>query len=302
MADWIKVEKITPDKPEVLQLSELLQTTQAEAFLLVFRFWSWVDDMSHDCHAARVTFVTLDRMMKADGFCAAMQKVGWLDVEEDFVIIPNFERHLSKSAKRRALERNRQAAHREDVTDMSRAERDEKRTRDRDRKRSINSGTGTGEAGAGAEIERAPDDRAKIIHSHPGLAELATEHVPALAVRALLDGAFKVIKDRHLSNPEMIAEWFQRQLSLPVPIVPGTKADLAMVLSLAKYAAKMPESEVRKSRSAAFVHFVSSGYWQKSLSHITWAIEFVRTQKFEQFPNGVAPMAQGAIADGSDDT
>jgi hypothetical protein len=100
--DWIKIEKVTPRKPEVLIISETLNIHPDHAFGLCFRFWSWCDDNLSNCHAPTVTNVTLDSLIGHTGFASAMQKVGWIEVTDGKVTIPNFERHLSQSAKNRA--------------------------------------------------------------------------------------------------------------------------------------------------------------------------------------------------------
>ena len=126
-ADWIKVEKTTARKPEVLQLSELLQIHIDQAFGLCVRFWCWCDDQLHSCHAPRVTNVTLDAVLGHPGFSDALLKVGWLRVRSDSLEIPNFDRHLSESAKKRALSGERKR--RERVEKASRSERDKSVTR-----------------------------------------------------------------------------------------------------------------------------------------------------------------------------
>lgn len=42
--DWIKVEKATSRKPEVLRIAAALGVHPDHAFGLCFRFWCWCDD------------------------------------------------------------------------------------------------------------------------------------------------------------------------------------------------------------------------------------------------------------------
>lgn len=135
--DWIKVEKATARKPEVLHLSTLLDIHPDHAFGLCFRFWSWCDDQLASCHAAGVTFVTLDSVIGHAGFASALVKVGWLQVREGSLVIPNFERHLSESAKNRALSGKRQKKRRDCVTETSRSDRDKSVTREEKRREEI---------------------------------------------------------------------------------------------------------------------------------------------------------------------
>lgn len=107
--DWIKLEAITLEKPEIFALAEELNCTHATAFMACVRFWIWADRQSRNGHAINVTFVTLDSVASIAGFSAAMVKVGWLVVENGKVSLPNFERHNGNTAKKRALAQNRKA-------------------------------------------------------------------------------------------------------------------------------------------------------------------------------------------------
>jgi hypothetical protein len=136
--DWIKVEKSTPRKPEVMAIADELGIHIDHAFGLCFRFWSWCDDQMTDGHAQSVTNVTLDSSFGHAGFATALVKVGWLRVRNGSLEVPNFDRHLSESAKNRALSGMRKAKQRsESVTKMSRSERDKSVTREEKRREEI---------------------------------------------------------------------------------------------------------------------------------------------------------------------
>ncbi len=133
--DWIKVEKATPQKPEVMAIADELGIHVDHAFGLCFRFWSWCDDQMTDGHARRVTNVTLDAVFGHAGFATALVNVGWLRVREGSLEVPNFDRHLSESAKNRALSGSRKRKQRgKDVTETSRCERDKSVTREEKRR------------------------------------------------------------------------------------------------------------------------------------------------------------------------
>jgi hypothetical protein len=108
---WIKVESPTPNKPEILQLSRILEITRDDAFGKAMRFWLWMDEMTVDGHVDGVTSTDVDTLVDASGFAAAMQKVGWLkyDDAKERLSVPNFERHNGETAKSRALKAKRQA-------------------------------------------------------------------------------------------------------------------------------------------------------------------------------------------------
>jgi len=115
MADfWIKVEKGTPDKPEVLEMSALLNINDPDTVLgKLIRVWSWFDSNSENGHAPIVTKVLLDRLTGVTGFVDAMIKVGWLTESKDGYEITNFDRHLGKGAKKRASDAERKRKSRE---------------------------------------------------------------------------------------------------------------------------------------------------------------------------------------------
>jgi predicted DNA-binding WGR domain protein len=96
----------------------------------------WCDDQLSSCHAPSVTNVTLDHVIGHAGFAESLVKVGWLRVRNGSLEVPNFDRHMSESAKKRALSNVRQQNKRsKDVTNPSRAERDKSVTRVRERVR-----------------------------------------------------------------------------------------------------------------------------------------------------------------------
>lgn len=105
--DWIKVEKATLAKPEVLAISELLGIHPAHAFGLCTKFWMWCDDQLENGNARGVTKVTLDFVIGHDGMTDALLKVDWLRDRSGSLEVPHFDRHLSEGAKNRALTKER---------------------------------------------------------------------------------------------------------------------------------------------------------------------------------------------------
>lgn len=133
MADfWIKVEKSTPDKPEIFEMADILGLDPDCVLGKLIRFWCWADSNSSDGHIKSVTNVLIDRVTLVTGFAEAMKKVGWLEDGE----IPNFARHLGESAKKRAKDAERKRKSREtseacpikSVTEIGPEERREEKT------------------------------------------------------------------------------------------------------------------------------------------------------------------------------
>lgn len=140
--DWIKVEHVTADKPEIYRIAAALGVSPEDAFGRCIRIWIWADQQSLDGHAVPVTFVTLDSIARRDGFAQAMLEVGWLEIDgAGAITFPNFDRHNGKTSKDRALATDRKRRERlgrdnchDDVANTSRSERDDIVTREEKRR------------------------------------------------------------------------------------------------------------------------------------------------------------------------
>lgn len=111
--DWIKIEHATPDKPEIVKMAAVLGIDQDAVFGKAVRLWIWADQQSVDGNALSVTDSFIDRLAYCPGFAAALRKVGWLVGRDGLLSIPNFCRHNGKSAKTRALTKDRVAKSRD---------------------------------------------------------------------------------------------------------------------------------------------------------------------------------------------
>jgi hypothetical protein len=109
--DWIKLEKCSPDKPEVMRLARLWGVPKDQAFGAIVRFWIWLDNASVDGVVDGVGSHEVDDMMRVAGFATGLQSVKWLDIDDSVprIRVPNFGKHTSESAKKRALSNDRQA-------------------------------------------------------------------------------------------------------------------------------------------------------------------------------------------------
>lgn len=109
--DWIKLEKCSPNKPEVMRLARLWGVSQDAAFGALTRFWIWIDDACVDGLVDGVASHEVDAMMRFEGFAQGLKAVGWLDIDDakPCIKIPNFGKHNSETSKKRALTSDRQA-------------------------------------------------------------------------------------------------------------------------------------------------------------------------------------------------
>jgi len=104
--DWIKIEVVTPDKPEIDAIAELLGASVNEVLGGLIRLWIWADQQTVDGNAVGVTKSAIDRHSGVAGFADALLSpgVGWLSRGENGgFAFPNFSRHNGQTAKNRAL-------------------------------------------------------------------------------------------------------------------------------------------------------------------------------------------------------
>ncbi|MDN0113180.1 hypothetical protein [Yersinia intermedia] len=106
-SSWIKVEVITPDKPEIFQLAEILNIDPDTVLGKLIRVWVWADqqtiDGNADGNAVSVTRIGIDRITFMSGFADALITVGWLKHDSGKMYFPDFDRHNGKGSKKRAV-------------------------------------------------------------------------------------------------------------------------------------------------------------------------------------------------------
>lgn len=105
--DWIKVQKDTPDKPEVLAIASRLGIDPDAVTGKLIRIWSWFDTHTTNGNALSVTFSFLDRLAGVTGFAEQVAMVGWLEQNGNELMLPNFNFHNGETAKKRAMGKNR---------------------------------------------------------------------------------------------------------------------------------------------------------------------------------------------------
>jgi hypothetical protein len=109
--DWIKVERATPDKPEVLRIARELAIDRDTVFGKLMLVWLWFDSNSVDGVVDGAVDADVDALVRHDGFANVMRKVKWLANSPDGIglSLPNFDRLNGATTKRRALSSRRQA-------------------------------------------------------------------------------------------------------------------------------------------------------------------------------------------------
>jgi len=110
--DWIKMRISIGDDPDVIAIAGRLDCDEDMVVGKLLRFWGWCSEHTTDGNASGVTQMWLDRFVGVTNFADAMVSVGWLEVGDDGLKVPDFDRYLSEGAKQRALASIRQAKHR----------------------------------------------------------------------------------------------------------------------------------------------------------------------------------------------
>ena len=159
--DWIKLRTNLPGDPAVIAMARALRE---DAFTIVGRLhalWAWADQHTDDGDLPYTVLADIDDVVKKRGFAQQMLRVGWLEYrgEEPGVIIPMWDRHNGRSAKKRCLDSEAQRRKRETHTDINRtmSESHSDKTRpEPDQRREENSNTPIVPASGDEKLEEKP--------------------------------------------------------------------------------------------------------------------------------------------------
>lgn len=262
--DWIKVEKSTPSKPEVLAMSASLDIDPDMCFGKLVRVWSWFDDHTVDGNATgnglSVTEALLDRLVGVTGFGHAMAAVGWLERSDNGLQMPHFDYHTSESAKQRALTAKRVAKHKEKSGQKSNAPsvtdgvtcalpREEKSSV------SVTVSGATGANGNGiipprlaaVEYGLPIDNRATLI------ATVVSKQDP---------GAGASLQEIPSLERDDVVAWFAKHIATKHPLCGPTALDLLLVLCFARKCRR--SSRAIENKVALFAAGMKSGKWLES--------------------------------------
>lgn len=98
---WIKIDAITPDKPEIYLISEILNIDPDTVLGKLARLWIWADRQTINGQATCITRQLIDRVVFMPGFADALIQAGWLYENHCCLSLPNFERYNPLSSKAR---------------------------------------------------------------------------------------------------------------------------------------------------------------------------------------------------------
>lgn len=129
-ADWIPMRLDIREDPAVIMMADALKVREEVIVGYLHSIWSWLSRQCHDGSVTGVTLSSLGRVTNLSGFPELMRDAGWIIETKNaaglpMIVVPNWDRWLSKSAKYRirAAERQRKSRH-GDVAKVSRKKRD----------------------------------------------------------------------------------------------------------------------------------------------------------------------------------
>jgi hypothetical protein len=140
--DWIKMRIDLQSHPKVVRILSATKSDKFRAIGGLHAVWSVFDTHSVDGALYGYTPETLDHIIGWQGFSQAMIAVGWMEFDGvETLVLPEFDEHNGKSAKRRAEDQKRKRNDRncpQPVRNLSADEQDEnqdeKRTREEKRR------------------------------------------------------------------------------------------------------------------------------------------------------------------------
>lgn len=150
-ADWIKMRSDLGTHPKVVRIMSALKADKSRTesgrvsdklrvIGALHAVWSLFDMHSEDGRLEGYSADVIDSLIDFEGFAKAMMSVGWLEQDGETLVMPRFDEHNGKSAKRRAQEAVRKREERnadkspQTVQETSASDADKKRTREEKRR------------------------------------------------------------------------------------------------------------------------------------------------------------------------
>lgn len=99
---WIHWERGLPSKHEIGIIAKKMSVTRLHAAAACMEVWSWAEDQTENGFI-EVTPADISEVVRIPGIGEAMLAAGWLIEVKGGVQVPNWERHNSLPAKRRAM-------------------------------------------------------------------------------------------------------------------------------------------------------------------------------------------------------
>ncbi len=111
--NWIKIETVTPDKPEICAIATFLKIDPDAALGKLIRLWSWAEVNQINGNNVSVTRGFIDKVVGQQGFADALAHANWLSGNDGALVFTKFSKHNGKVARGRAQTASRVSRHRE---------------------------------------------------------------------------------------------------------------------------------------------------------------------------------------------
>ena len=105
--EWIKMRVDLASDPAVIRIRRATGLDADAVVGKLHRLWAWADTHLADGQADGLDGAWVDEFVGVQGFAAAMDAAGWLEVSDGGVRFSNFQRHNGQPAKTRALAKTR---------------------------------------------------------------------------------------------------------------------------------------------------------------------------------------------------
>ena len=99
--EWIMMRKDLYRDPDVLRIAQKLKTRVEHVVGYLHRVWGWLDEQCDDGHIHGITLDTVEELLSLPHFLHLMCEVGWLEYENEHITVPNWDRWMSTTAKKR---------------------------------------------------------------------------------------------------------------------------------------------------------------------------------------------------------
>jgi hypothetical protein len=132
MDAWIKLRLGLATHPKIVRIASALNADRLRVIGALYAVWSLADEHTEDGVLTGYTLAALDESVGFAGFSNELKAVSWLHESAQGIVLPRFDEHNGRSAKRRAQEAQRKR----DGRKTSASNADTLRTRERERVRS----------------------------------------------------------------------------------------------------------------------------------------------------------------------
>ena len=100
--DWIKLRKCLYSHPKVARIASMSGMSEHQVVGWLGAIWCWADEHTDDGHVANLSLGDVHRVTLApEKFLCAVRQVGWIIESADGISFPEYDAHMSDSAKRR---------------------------------------------------------------------------------------------------------------------------------------------------------------------------------------------------------